>query len=51
MPNSGNFVFVNGNVLTVTSGGTVTVFANQAPSGVYGEGTISTSLNVISATI
>jgi hypothetical protein len=42
------FVSVNGNVLTFIGGGTATVFANQAPDGVYGEGTISTSLYVIS---
>jgi hypothetical protein len=44
----GNFVSVNDNVLTFNGGGTATVFANQAPAGVYGEGTISTSLTVIS---
>jgi len=45
-PFGNEFVFVNGNVLTINGGGTATVFANQAPAGVYGEGTISTSLTV-----
>jgi len=50
-PNTDNFISVNGNVLTITNGGTATVFANQAPAGVYGEGTISTSLTINSVNI
>lgn len=51
IPFGNEFVFVNGNVLTFTGGGTATVFANQAPDGVYGEGTISTSLTINSVDI